>query len=225
MAGGGVASEFDPLDVNQFLEEELKAAVDAAADWGTYVTVHVYNPTGMTRAIKAGVKCVEHGHLIDEKTAKLLAEKKVFLSTQVRIYQRPIAGLDKARHAKQKQVLEGMDVMFRLAKKHGVKVCFGTDVIFSPAIFAEQSRELTARRKWYTAAEILRQATSINGELLALSGRRNPYGKLGVVEVGALADLLLVKGDPLTNLRLLEQPENNLLVIMKGGKIYKKTMP
>jgi len=117
-----------------------------------------------------------------------------------------------------------MDVMFRMAKKYNVKVCFGTDLVFSRELFSRQSTELTTREKWFTPAEVLCQATSINGELLALSGRRNPYGKLGVIEEGALADLLLVKGSPLKKLSLLENPDN-LVVIMKDGKIYKQTSP
>jgi imidazolonepropionase-like amidohydrolase len=221
MAGGGVTSEFDPLDVSQYLEDELKAAVEAAADWGTYVTVHAYNPRAINRAITAGVKCIEHGHLMDEATLKRLAEKGVFLSPQVMIYQQPFAGLDEAREAKRRQVVEGMDVMFRLAKTHKVKVCFGTDVVFSRDLFSRQAKELTAREKWFTPVEILRQATSTSGDLLALSGRRNLYGKLGVIEEGALADLLLVRGNPLDKLSLLEDPDN-LVVIMKDGKIYKR---
>ncbi len=224
MAGGGVASEFDPLDVSQYLDDELRAAVEAAADWGTYVTVHAYNSRAIRRAIAAGVKCIEHGHLMDEAALKSLAEKEVFLSTQVMIYQQAFAGLDEAREAKRRQVLDGMDVMFRLAKKHNVKVCFGTDLVFSRQLFSRQSTDLTAREKWFTPVEILRQATSTNGELLALSGRRNPYGKLGVIEEGALADLLLVKGSPLEKLSLLENPDN-LVVIMKDGKIYKQKSP
>jgi imidazolonepropionase-like amidohydrolase len=224
MAGGGVASEFDPLDVSQYLDEELRAAVEAAADWGTYVTVHAYNPRAINRAISAGVKCIEHGHLMDEATLKCLAEKEVFLSPQVMIYQQPFAGLDEAREAKRRQVLEGMDVMFKLAKRYNVQVCFGTDLVFSRELFARQSTELTAREKWFTPVEVLRQATSTNGKLLALSGRRNPYGKLGAIEEGALADLLLVKGNPLEKLSLLVDPDN-LVMIMKDGKIYKQTLP
>jgi imidazolonepropionase-like amidohydrolase len=121
-----------------------------------------------------------------------------------------------------------MNLMFRLAQRHKVKVCFGTDLVFSRDLFARQSKELTARQKWFQPAEILRQATSTNGELLALSGTRNPYGKhkLGVIEVGALADLLLVNGNPLKDLAILENAEKNLLVIMKDGKICaNKTSP
>jgi imidazolonepropionase-like amidohydrolase len=225
MAGGGVVSEFDPLDVSQYLEDELKVAVDAAADWGTYVTVHAYNPTSIARAVKAGVKCIEHGHLIDEPTMKLLADKGIFLSTQVVLFTLPIDGLDDARRAKAKQVVDGTSIMFRLARKYNVKVCFGTDLVFSSKIMAFQSKELTARLEWFSPVEVLRQATSINGELLALSGRRNPYGKLGVVEAGAMADLLLVNGNPLEDLKLLTDPEKNLLVVMKDGRLCKKTLP
>jgi imidazolonepropionase-like amidohydrolase len=225
MAGGGVASEFDPLDVSQYLDDELKAAVDAAADWGTYVTVHAYNSRAITRAINAGVQCVEHGHLMDEATLKRMAEREIFLSPQVMIYRQPFAGLDPDREAKRRQVEKSMDVMFPLAKKHKVKVCFGTDLVFSRKLFARQSEELTARQKWFQPVEILSQATSINGELLSLSGLRNPYGKLGVIKVGALADLLLVNGNPLEKLSLLEDPEKNLAVIMKDGKMCKKPLP
>jgi imidazolonepropionase-like amidohydrolase len=203
----------------------MKAAVDAAADWGTYVTVHAYNNRAITRAIRAGVKCVEHGHLMDDTTMKLMAEKKTFLSPQVMIYQQPFEGLDAGREAKRRQVLEGMDVMFRLAKKYNVNVCFGDDLVFSRKLFERQAEELIARTEWFKPVEILRQATSTNGELLALSGRRNLYGKIGVIEAGALADLLLVEGNPLEDLKLLVNAEKNLVVIMKNGKIYKKALP
>src|SRR5262249_4362665 len=149
-------------------------------------------------------KCIEHGHLMDEAALKLMADKGIFLSTQVVLFQQAIDGLDETRLAKGKQVLEGMSVMFRLAKKRNVKICFGTDLVCSSKMMALQSKGLTARLEWFTPVEVLRQATSTNGELLALSGRRNPYGKLGVIEVGALADLLLVNGNPLENLKLLE---------------------
>jgi imidazolonepropionase-like amidohydrolase len=225
MAGGGVASVYDPLDVSQYTDEELRAAVKAAADWGTYVAVHIYNPTGIQRAVAAGVKSIEHGHLIDEKTMQLLADKGLFLSTQVVTFQMDLPGLNADQKRKLQQAREGTDRMMRLARKHGVKVTFGTDLIGSPVLMALQPKEFTARLKWFEPVEILRQATSVAAELLALSGERNPYpGKLGFIEEGALADLLLIDGNPLKDLKLLENPEKNLLVIVKDGRICKNTL-
>jgi imidazolonepropionase-like amidohydrolase len=112
-----------------------------------------------------------------------------------------------------------------LAKKYRLKTAFGTDVLFSKALAERQGQLLAALTRWYLPAEALIMATSTNGELLALSGPRNPYpGKLGVVEEGALADLLLVDGNPLENIGLVADPGKNFLVIMKDGKIYKNTM-
>jgi imidazolonepropionase-like amidohydrolase len=106
-----------------------------------------------------------------------------------------------------------------------VKVALGTDLISDLKYQDQQNREFAERLKWFTPLEILKQATSVNAELLALSGKRNPYpGKLGVVEEGAYADLLLVDGNPLENLRLLEDPDKNLLVILKDGKVVKNTL-
>ena len=157
-------------------------------------------------------------------TMKRMAEKGIFLSTQVVLFTLPIDGLDEARRAKARQVVEGTRVMFRLARKHNVKICFGTDLVFSSRIMAFQSKELARSAGVVYAGGDASPATSINGELLALCGRRNPYGKLGVVEVGAMADLLLVNGNPLENLKLLEDSEN-LLVIMKDGKLFKRRLP
>jgi imidazolonepropionase-like amidohydrolase len=226
MAGGGVTSTYDPLDVAQYTDEELRAAVKAAADWGTYVAVHIYNPNGIKRAIEAGVKTIEHGHLIDEPTMKLMKEKGIFLSTQVMpfVLEQPIMTPDQKR--KLAQAREGTDVMMRLAIKHGVKVTFGTDFVTSPDLMANAPKEFTARLKWFRPVDVLKQATSTAADLLALSGLRNPYpGKLGVIEEGALADLVLVDGDPLKDLKLLEDPDKNLLVIVKDGAIQKNKLP
>jgi imidazolonepropionase-like amidohydrolase len=123
------------------------------------------------------------------------------------------------------EVLKGMDKMFRLAKKYSIKTAVGTDVLFSPALAKRQGQLLTILTRWYTPAEVLAMATSANAELLALSGLRNPYpGKLGTIQEGALADLLLVDGDPLTNIKLLGDPGKNFVIIMKDGKIYKNTL-
>lgn len=221
-AGGGVASSYDPIDVSQYSEEEFRAAVEAAENWGTYVTVHAYTPRAIQMAIRGGVKCIEHGQLMDEATAKLMAEKGVWLSSQAFLdneFSNPQTGEGRA---KQQQVFAGTDNAYRLAKKYKLKTAWGTDILFDSKSTAKQGAILTTMARWYTPAEVLKMATSTNGELLAMSGPRNPYpGKLGVVEEGALADLLLVDGDPIANLQLIADPQKNFVVIMKDGKIYK----
>jgi imidazolonepropionase-like amidohydrolase len=225
-AGGGVASPHSPLDVSTFTEAELRAAVEAAENWGTYVTVHAYTSASIRRAIDAGVKCIEHGHLMDESTARLIAEKGIWLSTQA--FPDEMAEVfppGSTERAKALEVFAGTDRTFSLAKKYKLKTAFGTDVLFSPQLAQRQGELLTKLVQWFTPAETLVMATGTNAQLLALSGKRNPYpGRLGVVEEGALADLLLVDGDPIANIKLLENPEKNLLVIMKDGQIYKNSL-
>jgi imidazolonepropionase-like amidohydrolase len=225
-AGGGVASPNSPLDVSTFTEPELRAAVEAAENWGTYVTVHAYTPVSIQRAISAGVKCIEHGHLMDEATAKLIAERGIWLSTQAFPDEMadafPPGSLERAKAI---TVFAGTDTSITLAKKYKLKTAFGTDILFSKRLAQRQGELLVKFTRWYTPAETLAMATGTNGELLALSGKRSPYpGKLGVVEEGALADLLLVDGDPVSNIELLQDPAKNLLVIMKDGKIYKNSL-
>jgi imidazolonepropionase-like amidohydrolase len=135
------------------------------------------------------------------------------------------AGLGPSEQAKLREVIAGTDNVYALAKKYKIKTAFGTDILFSPALAARQTSMLSDLTKWFTPAETLRMATSTNAELLALSGPRNPYpGKLGVVEEGALADLLLVDGDPLADIDLIDDPAKNFVVIMKDGKIHKNTL-
>ena len=225
-AGGGVASPHSPLDASTFTEAELRAAVEAAENWGTYVTVHAYTPISIQRAIAAGVKCIEHGHLMDEQTAALIAEKGIWLSTQAFPDEMadafPPGSLERAKAF---AVFAGTDRTFALAKKHGIKTAFGTDILFSPRLAQLQGALLAKLTRWYTPAETLVMATGTNAQLLALSGKRNPYpGKLGVVEQGALADLVLVDGDPIANIKLIEDPAKNFVVIMKDGKIFKNTL-
>lgn len=222
-AGGGVASPHSPLDVTTFTEPELRAAVEAAENWGTYVTVHAYTPASIKRAISAGVKCIEHGHLMDEATARLIAERGVWLSIQPFPDELadafPPGSQERAKFA---DVLTGMETAYRMARKHKLKTAWGTDILFSQALARRQGELLAKLERWYTPAETLVMATATNAELLALSGKRNPYpGKLGVVEEGALADLLLVDGNPVENIKLIADPAKNLVVIMKDGKIYK----
>ena len=225
-AGGGVSSLYDPLDVSQFTDEELRAAVKVADDWGTYVMVHAYTVKSIRRAVEAGVKCIEHGHLMDEDTAKLLADKGVWLSTQPFLDDEDAGPMpkDPARRKKQIAVYEGTDISYRLARKHKLKLAWGTDALFDETASGKQGKHLAKMVRWFEPHEVLRMATSTNAQLLALSGERNPYpGKLGVVEEGALADLLLVDGDPLADIKLVADPEKNFLVIMKDGKVYKNT--
>jgi imidazolonepropionase-like amidohydrolase len=225
-AGGGVASPFSPLDVSTFTEAELRAAVEAAENWGTYVCTHAYTTVAIQRSIAAGVRCIEHGHLMDDVTARLMAEKGIWLSTQPFLDLGGASALGPAEQAKMQQVVTGTDSVYALARKHGIKTAFGTDILFSKALAERQGAMLAALTRWYTPAEALIMATSTNAELLKLSGPRNPHpGKLGVVEVDALADLLLVDGNPLENIRLIADPDRNFLVIMKNGKIYKNTQP
>jgi imidazolonepropionase-like amidohydrolase len=225
-AGGGVASPNSPLDASTFTEAELRAAVEAAENWGTYVTVHAYTPVSIQRAIAAGVKCIEHGHLMDEATASLIAEKGIWLSTQA--FPDEMAGafpVGSQERAKAFEVFAGTDRTFGLAKKYKIKTAFGTDILFSARLAQRQGELLAKLVHWYTPAEVLAMATGTNAQVLALSGKRNPYpGKLGVVEQGALADLLLVDGDPIANIKLIEDPAKNFVIIMKDGKIYKNTL-
>jgi len=226
-AGGGVSSDYDPIDVTEYSQSELEAAVGAAEDWGTYVAVHAYTPRAIQRCIAAGVKCIDHGQLLDEPTLRLMAEKGVWLSSQPFLEDEdaiPTAP-GSANERKYRQVAAGTAETYRLAKKLGVKIAFGLDVQLNPDGIARQAYYLPKMTHWFTPAEALKMATHDNAELLAMSGPRNPYpGKLGVVEEGALADLLLVDGDPLADIELLENPAKNLVLIMKDGKVYKNTL-
>ena len=225
-AGGGVASPFSPLEVTTFTEAELRAAVEAATDWGTYVATHAYTSDAIRRSIAAGVKVIEHGHLMDEATARLMAEKGVWLSTQPFVDLGGAKILPATQQQQMMQVVSGTDAVYNYVKKYKIKTAFGTDVLFSQALAERQGHGIVDLTRWFTPAEALAMATSTNGELLALSGLRNPYpGKLGVVEQGALADLLLVDGNPLENINLIADPANKFLIIMKDGVIYKNTVP
>ncbi|WP_332688031.1 metal-dependent hydrolase family protein [Devosia sp.] len=224
-AGGGVSSPFSPVDVSTFTLEELRAAVEAADNWGTYVTAHAFTSRAIRRSIEAGVKVIEHGFMMDEPTAQLIAEKGIWLSLQ------PLPEALRLGFPEGSVQREGADAVFpsiprayELAKKYNIKTAWGTDVLFSQALAQQQGAILASLGRWYTPAEALAMATGTNAEMLALSGERNPYpGKLGVVEPNALADLLLVDGNPLDDLELVANPDN-FVVIMKDGVIYKNTL-
>jgi imidazolonepropionase-like amidohydrolase len=222
-AGGGVASPFSPLDVSTFTEPELRAAVEAAENWGTFVCTHAYTPAAIQQAIKAGVLCIEHGSLMDEETAQMMGKAGIWLSTQP--FPDALAdafpkGSDQWEKAQ--EVFAGTDRTYQLAIKYKLKTAFGTDILFSSALAEQQGKILASLTRWYTPAQTLIMATGTNAQLLKLSGLRNPYrGELGVLREGALADLLLVDGDPLQDISLIGDPDKNFLLIMKDGVIFK----
>ena len=226
MAGGGVASPYNPIESTQYTEPEIRAAVEAAENWGTYVTVHAYTPRAIRQAIAAGVKCIEHGQLIDEPTAKLLADKGIWWSLQPLLDDEDAPPLvNPVSQQKALVVFAGTDNAYKLAKKYNIKTAFGTDILFDARLTPGRERSSAKLVRWYAPAEVLKMATGDNGALMALSGFINPYpGKLGVVEEGAIADLLLVDGNPLENMKLVADPDRNFLIIMKGGTIYKDTV-
>lgn len=225
-AGGGVSSTYDPLDVSQFTEAEMKAAVDAAENWGTYVTVHAYTPRAIQTALRAGVLCIDHAQLIDDTTAKMLADKKAWLSLQPFIDEGKSLYADGSpNRIKQQTMMSGTDKAYNFAKKYNIKTAFGTDCLFEPEHSAKRAGDLVKLLRWYKPYEILKMATSINAELLAMSGPRNPYpNKLGVIEESAYADILLVDGNPIANLNILEDYDKTLLLIIKNGVVYKNIL-
>lgn len=225
MAGGGVASVYDPLDSTQFTEREIRAAVEAAEDWGTYVMVHVYTSRGIQRALKAGVKSIEHGQLADEEAVRMMADHDAWWSLQPFLQDEDSNVYpDAARRESQRQVAIGTVKAYEMAQKFNVKTAWGTDILFNPKNTPNQLNHLAKLTRFYDPLTALGMATGQNGELLALSGPRNPYpGVLGRIEPGAHADLLIVDGDPSQDLEFLRDPQQNIRLIMKAGNIYKDT--
>jgi imidazolonepropionase-like amidohydrolase len=223
-AGGGAATLYDPLDVTQYTFDELKAAVDAAEDWGTYVTVHAYTSRAVKRAIDAGVKCIEHGQLLDEATLELMAKKGIFLSLQS-LDPAPPTALESIR-VKKKKVNDGTDFAFKTAKKKGIRLLWGTDYLFDPRTGPKQSTDILKLSQWFSNYEILKLLTYDNAQVFALSGERNPYlaGKLGEISEGAYADMILVDGDPMSEIKLLAEPEKNFVLIVKDGVVFKNKL-
>jgi imidazolonepropionase-like amidohydrolase len=225
VGGGGVSSPRSPMDLTTLTEAEVRAAVEVAKDWNTYVAVHAYAPNTVQRSVNAGVQCIEHAHLMDDATAKLMADKGVWLSTQPFLSIDDTGPLTGPSLVAARQLFAGTDNLYKLAKKYKLKTAFGSDMLFSLANARRQTTMLTHLTQWYSNSEILTMATSTNAQLMSLSGPRNPYpGKLGVLEEGAYADLLLVDGNPLDNIALLATPETSLMIVMKDGKVHKNTL-
>jgi imidazolonepropionase-like amidohydrolase len=227
MAGGGVASLYDPLESVGYSEEEFRAGVNAAKDYDTYVVIHAYNSESVQRAIRAGVKDCAHGHLIDEETVKMMKKHGMWLSAM----SRPpglmeIPWFTEENRRKGRTILKGYDQVSEWAKKYGVKIAFGTDAAGSPEMMEAQLLEFEAREKFFTPLEMLKQATSNAAECLAQCNSRNPYkdGPLGVIEEGAWADVLIYKDNPLEDIGVLVDYQNQLKVVMKNGVVYKNEL-
>ena len=199
MAGGGVSSPYDPVDVTQYTEAELRAGVEAAENWGTYVLVHAFTPRAVQQALRAGVRSIEHGFLLDDATAAMIAERDAWWSLQPMLDDEDAIQFPSRRSERSdKQGDRRNRPGVRLAKKHGVRLAVGHRHALRRRLAARQGAQLAKMTRWFTPAQVLKMATSDNAALCEMSGHRDPYpGRLGVVEEGALADLLLVDGNPL----------------------------
>ncbi|WP_374299547.1 amidohydrolase family protein [Paracoccus sp. (in: a-proteobacteria)] len=222
-AGGGVASQYDPLESLQFTEAEMRAAVDAATDWGTYVCAHVYTSPGIRRCIAAGVRSIEHGQLADEDTVRLMADSDTWWSIQPFLADEDANQYTDPRAvAAQRQVAEGTARAFEWADKHRVNWTFGSDILYGGG--ESQGRQLAKLARFMSPLSALHRATGAAGRLLALSGARAPYdGRLGVIAEGALADLLVIDGEPEQTLDWLADTAN-LRLIMKNGRVVKNEL-
>lgn len=225
-AGGGVSSNYDPLDVSQYTVDEMKAAVEVAKTWNTYVAIHANTDAAIQMSLNAGVLSVEHGFLMSEETVKLMAEKGAWFSMEPMLNDEDAiqfpAGSDNQR--KWIQVTDGTDKVINLAKKHKVKIAFGSDILFDAAMGKKHGKLLAKLKRWFTPYETLKMATYDNAQLIKMCGPRDPYpNAIGVVKEGAYADLILVDGNPLENIDLVADPDKNFVLIMKDGKIFKNT--
>jgi imidazolonepropionase-like amidohydrolase len=186
--------------------------------------VHAYTPRAVQQAIRAGVKCIEHGQLLDDETVALMADNGVWWSLQPFLDDEDAPPVPPGSRPKFEQMVTGTETAYALANKHEVRVAWGTDTLFDPALAMKQGKQLAKMARWFSPAEVLTMATVTNAELLSLSGLRSPYpGVLGVVEEGALADLILVNGNPLDDIQLLATPDTAFALIMKNGDIVKDT--
>eukprot|EP00746_Dinoflagellata_sp_MGD_P123681 gnl/MRDRNA2_/MRDRNA2_58301_c0_seq1.p1 gnl/MRDRNA2_/MRDRNA2_58301_c0~~gnl/MRDRNA2_/MRDRNA2_58301_c0_seq1.p1 ORF type:complete len:422 (-),score=76.14 gnl/MRDRNA2_/MRDRNA2_58301_c0_seq1:201-1466(-) len=221
MVSGGVASPCDRIDSTQFHEDEIRAAVQEADAANLYVMAHAYTARAVNRALQCGVRSIEHGNLLDESSVALFKEKQAFyvptLATYFALQEEGIQnGMPKDQHAKVRRVLDSGMYALQLAHEGGVKICFGTDCLAD--MHKHQLNGLALHARIQPPADVIRTATCTCASLL------NRAGKLGVVQVGAAADLLLIDGDPLKEIAILQDPEKRLCVIMKGGVIYKEVL-
>jgi imidazolonepropionase-like amidohydrolase len=221
MMSGGVASPYDPLDSLQFSVGEVEAAVQEANAFGRYVCAHAYTPEAITRAAKAGVRTIEHGNLIDDASAKLMAEKGMFLVANLVAYfemkkRAADYGMSSDMLIKNEVVIEGALKSLEICKRHGVPVAYGSDLLGQ--LQTAQSEEFLLRARVVSPADIIRSATTIGAKVLRMED------KLGCLKPGAFADLIVVDGDPLKDLKLFQDQGQHLSVIMKGGRFHKNRL-
>lgn len=215
MAGGGVATPSDPIDMVQYTAEEIRAAVTEAASRRTYAFAHAYVPDAIIQATEAGVRSIEHGNLLDERAARMMAEHGTFLVPTLVVYEQIAAlgrqwGFPEASLAKLEQVQAAGRRAIRIALDAGVRVGLGTDLLGEthPA----QARELLLRAEVQSPLDVLRSATVVNADLLGRTG------ELGVVSPGAYGDLLLVEGNPLEDLEILVRADESLRMVVRNGE-------
>ena len=221
MMSGGVASPYDPLDSLQFSDGEIHAAVEEAAAFGRYVCAHAYTPSAITRAAHAGVRTIEHGNLIDARSARLMAEKNMFLVANLVAYyamkeRAAEFGMNADMLQKNDMVIDGALRSLEICKAAGVPVAFGSDLL--GALQVDQSREFLLRAEVLPALDIIRQATTIGAQVVRMEG------KLGTLKPGAFADLIVLDRDPLADLGVFQAQGRHIAAIMKGGAFHKNRL-
>ncbi|OCH11635.1 metal-dependent hydrolase family protein [Aliivibrio fischeri] len=230
MAGGGASSTFDPLDTIQYTLDEMKAAVEAASDYGTYVAAHIHTADAMRRAAEAGVMSFEHATIMDDDIAKTIKDKGIFVIpsyfTSSLIAERKIPLGSETLYQKTERVGKAMFKSAELIKKYDIQnICFGTDCVGTLDVHKTQSEELQAIETVFDSLTALKMVTSNCGRLFEMSTYKHPYqeGKLGQITEGAYADLLIIEGNPLEGVVCVTNTETQKL-IMKDGVVYKNTL-
>ena len=221
MASGGVSSPTDRITSTQFSRDEITAIVDEASAAGLYVMAHAYTADAVNRALECGVRSIEHGNLLDRESIRLLNETGSYLvptlATYHALWEEGVeAGLPRELHGKIEDVMDAGKSALELADKHGVKIAYGTDLLGS--MHQHQSNEFTLRAQVQTSRAVIRAATTTAAELFGLNGQ------IGVVEPGARADLLVIDGNPIDDLSLLQNQGQHLLAIMKDGVFHKNEL-
>lgn len=221
MVSGGVASPHDPLERDQYAFEEIQCVVEEAQRRGSYVMAHAYGASAIKTALRAGVRCIEHGNLIDREAADLAAEKGAFIVPTLVTY----AVLEQTAHTsgwsmsmldKLKRVREQGMQSIEICKAAGAQLGFGTDLLGDG--FTHQSREFSLRSHVQSARDVIKSATQINARILQCTG------ELGEISEGAIADILVLEADPSQDISVLENPKTMMPFIMKEGHIIKNTL-